>query len=745
MRPQLKKISIHFMVFLLTCVNLVIYLPKEVHASTVELKGLGNISHYNAVVFGNHSAIGGDIEGAIAIQGDMDASGYTVVGAATGGGNIVGERWIDEGYPSLLLSGKMKKSRGESFIVQHGIVVMTKEADLNNILQSYNRIVYKEKSEIDAKFNEFRNIVDQVNRDASQCKTNNPVPKMSYGIGEDMKNPNIYVSSEMTGKSSLEVRDVYLPNVDNKDFIVMYSDATEIAFKNGSILYDTNNVGTATDVVQTSQPYNPHSPFNKLYEKVIWAFPNAKKITTDGYGVVGSVFAPNAVLEAKGGSINGQIFVGELHQRGGFEGHNFQLNWKNWNKHGTGKVKIKKVDTKNIDKRLAGAKFNIVDGNEKVVEKLETDEKGEAISKDLPIGEYKIVEIEAPAGYELSKDKVIVTVKQKETVEMMVKNKKAPDPVGRVKLKKVDTDNVDKTLAGAKFNLVDGNEKVVEKLETDEKGEAISKDLPIGEYKIVEIEAPAGYELSKDKVIVTVKQKETVEMMVKNKKAPDPVGRVKLKKVDTDNVDKTLAGAKFNLVDGNEKVVEKLETDEKGEAISKDLPIGEYKIVEIEAPAGYELSKDKVIVTVKQKETVEMIVKNKKAPDSVGQIEIEKVDAEDSSMKLKGAMFQILNKDGIEVGILTTDEKGKAISKQLALGKYMIKEIKAPDGYMLLRDSIEIEVTEMEGTQKITVENTKDDWTIPNTGGTGTTIFYTSGVMLMFVMLFLLFRKRNHK
>ena len=639
------------MVFLLTCVNLVIYLPKEVHASTVELKGLGNISHYNAVVFGNHSAIGGDIEGAIAIQGDMDASGYTVVGAATGGGNIVGERWIDEGYPSLLLSGKMKKSRGESFIVQHGIVVMTKEADLNNILQSYNRIVYKEKSEIDAKFNEFRNIVDQVNRDASQYKTNNPVPKMSYGIGEDMKNPNIYVSSEMTGKSSLEVRDVYLPNADNKDFIVMYSDATEIAFKNGSILYDTNNVGTATDVVQTSQPYNPHSPFNKLYEKVIWAFPNAKKITTDGYGVVGSVFAPNAVLEAKGGSINGQIFVGELHQRGGFEGHNFQLNWKNWNKHGTGKVKIKKVDTKNIDKRLAGAKFNIVDGNEKVVEKLETDEKGEAISKDLPIGEYKIVETEAPAGYELLKDKVTVTVKQKETVEMVVKNKKAPDSVGRVKLKKVDTDNVDKTLAGAKFNLVDGNEKVVEKLETDEKGEAISKDLPIGEYKIVEIEAPAGYELSKDKVIVTVKQKETVEM----------------------------------------------------------------------------------------------IVKNKKAPDSVGQIEIEKVDAEDSSMKLKGAMFQILNKDGIEVGILTTDEKGKAISKQLALGKYMIKEIKAPDGYMLLRDSIEIEVTETEGTQKITVENTKDDWTIPNTGGTGTTIFYTSGVMLMFVMLFLLFRKRNHK
>ncbi len=71
-------------------------------------------------------AIGGDIEGAIAVQGDMDASGYTIVGAAAGTSNIVGEKWVDEGYPSLLLSGKFKKSREESFIIQNGIVVMTK-------------------------------------------------------------------------------------------------------------------------------------------------------------------------------------------------------------------------------------------------------------------------------------------------------------------------------------------------------------------------------------------------------------------------------------------------------------------------------------------------------------------------------------------------------------------------------------------------------------------------------------------
>ena len=39
----------------------------------------------------------------------------------------------------------------------------------------------------------------------------------------------------------------------------MYSDATEVTFKNGSILYDTNNIGRATDIVPTSQPYSPNS------------------------------------------------------------------------------------------------------------------------------------------------------------------------------------------------------------------------------------------------------------------------------------------------------------------------------------------------------------------------------------------------------------------------------------------------------------------------------------------------------
>ncbi|PFW26011.1 hypothetical protein COL07_20615 [Bacillus cereus] len=742
MRLRLKLVSIHFIVLLMLSVSFVVYVPKEAYGSTTTLEGIGDISRYNAVVFGNHKAIGGDIEGAIAVQGDMDASGYTIVGAAAGTSNIVGEKWVDEGYPSLLLSGKLKKSREESFIIQNGIVVMTQESDPDRIIQSsYDRIVYKEKLEIDAKFNEFRNIVNQVSKNAGQYKTNTPIPNMSHGIGKDINNPKIYVSSELTGKISVDIRDVFLPNAKDKDFIVMYSDAIEVTFKNGSILYDTNNIGKATDIVPTSQPYSPNSPFTELYGKMIWVFPNAKKITTEGYGVVGSVFAPNAVLETKGGSINGQAFVGAVQQTGGFEFHNFKFNWKHWNKPSTGKVKIKKVDSNNDNKKLVGAKFKIEDLNGKIVGELVTNEEGEAISKDLPIGNYTLVEKEAPKGYELSKDKIAVKIEKDAEVEIKIGNKKLPDPMGKMKLVKVDINDKNKKLAGAKFKIEDLNGKIVGELVTNEEGEVISKDLPIGNYTLVEVEAPKGYELLKDKITVKIEKDAEVEIKIGNKKLPNPMGKMKLVKVDISDKNKKLAGAKFHIEDAKGKVVGELITDEKGEMISKDLPIGNYTLVEIEAPKGYELLKDKIAVKIEKDTVVEIKIENKKLPDPTGQFEIEKVDDKDSELKLKGAVFQVLDKEGKELSRLITDEKGKVISNQLAIGKYTIKEIKAPNGYMLLRDPIEIEITEAVKTQKITVKNAKNNWVIPNTGGSGTTIFYVIGIMLMFGVLY--FCKKN--
>ncbi|MED3319597.1 collagen binding domain-containing protein, partial [Bacillus wiedmannii] len=278
-------------------------------------------------------------------------------------------------------------------------------------------------------------------------------------------------------------------------------------------------------------------------------------------------------------------------------------------------------------------------------------------------------------------------------------------------------------------------------LVTDEKGEAISKELPIGNYTLVEVEAPKGYELLKDKIAVKIEKDAVVEIKIENKKLPDPMGKMKLVKVDTGDKNKKLAGAKFHIEDSNKKVVGELVTDGQGEAISKELPIGNYTLVEVEAPKGYELLKDKIAVKIEKDTVVEIKIGNKKLPDPTGQFEIEKVDDKDINLKLKGAVFQVLDKEGKEVTRLTTDEKGKVISNQLVIGKYTVKEIKAPNGYMLLRDPIEIEITEAVRTQKLTVKNVKNNWVIPNTGGSGTTSFYVTGFVLMFGVLY--FCKKN--
>ncbi len=70
-----------------------------------------------------------------------------------------------------------------------------------------------------------------------------------------------------------------------------------------------------------------------------------------------------------------------------------------------GKMKLVKVDISDKNKKLAGAKFHIEDSKGKIVGELVTNEEGEVISKDLPIGNYTLVEVEAPKGYELLKEK----------------------------------------------------------------------------------------------------------------------------------------------------------------------------------------------------------------------------------------------------------------------------------------------------------------------------------------------------
>ncbi|WP_168898077.1 SpaA isopeptide-forming pilin-related protein [Bacillus sp. ISTL8] len=686
---KVKKISSSLIVALLVCMNFLIHLPYEAEAATTELKGLGDVSYYNAIIFGDHSATSADIEGAMAVQKNMNASSYTVVAAATGANNLAGATWVDEGYPSLLLGGQFTKAGSGQVIIQDGTVAMTKSGDPEGAMKSsYDRISYKEQAEIDAKFKEFRKDVNSVIEDADQLNTDKPKPGMTFGIGEDVKNPNIYVSSGLEGQEPFNVKDVYLPNVNNKDFIVIHSDAEEVNFGGGAILYDTTDKGGFT-LVNTSQAYDPNSFFTELASKVIWVFPNAKKITTKGYGVVGSVFAPNAVVETKGGSINGQAFVGGLHQRDGFEVHNFKFNWPKWKKPAAekGNLQIKKVDENDENIVLKDAKFDVIDKDNNVVATVTTNEKGIAEVKDLPFGDYFVKEISAPEGYIKVDTPVKVTIDNTNIIEFVMKNTKKVEN-GQFKLLKKDSES-GQLLPGAKFDVIDKDGNVVETIITDGKGEALSKQLPVGTYTLKEVEAPKGYELSSSLVHVDVAANKTVTVDVLNKKIVEKAtGQFEIVKVDAEDKAKVLSDAEFEVYKDGKKV-EMLRTDKTGKVISQKLEPGTYTLKETKAPQGYTLLKEEIEVVVEANKVVQVQVENTK---ELGSLQVIKKDAE-SGKVLEGAEFRLKNENGQVVReAKTTNKDGVVTFENLVPGKYTLEETKAPEGYKAVEVTVEVNV-----------------------------------------------------
>ncbi|MBO1130856.1 choice-of-anchor A family protein [Bacillus paramycoides] len=707
---KIKKLSSSLIVVLLICMNFLIHLPFKAEAATTELKGLGDVSYYNAIIFGDHSATSADIEGAMAVQKNMNASSYTVVAAATGANNLAGATWVDEGYPSLLLGGQFTKAGAGQVIIQDGTVAMTKDGDPDGAMKtSYDRISYKEQAEIDAKFKEFRKDVDGVIGDASKLQTDKPKPNMSFGIGEDLNNPNIYVSSGQTGKKTFDVKDVFLPNVENKDFIVIYSDAEEVSFGGGAILYDTRNTGMATDLINTSQAYDPNSSFTELASKVIWVFPNATKITTKGYGVVGSVFAPNAVVETKGGSINGQAYVGGLHQRDGFEVHNFKFNWPKWNKPAAekGHLQIKKVDEKDENIVLKDAKFDVIDKDNNVVATVTTNEKGIAEVKDLPLGDYFVKEINAPEGYIKVDTPVKVTIDNTNVIELVMKNTRKVEN-GQFKLLKKDSES-GQLLPGAKFDVIDKDGKVVETIVTDDKGEALSKQLPVGSYTLKEVEAPKGYELSSSSVSVDVEANKVVTVDVVNKKIPEKVtGQFEIVKVDAEDKTKVLSDAEFEVYKDGKKV-DTLRTDKTGKVVSQKLEPGKYTLKETKAPQGYKLLKEEIEVVVEADKVVEVQVKNAK---ELGSLQVIKKDSE-SGKVLAGAEFKLKNEAGQVVGeAKTTNKDGVVKFENLVPGKYTLEETKAPEGYKALEVTVEVKVVANEVVkQEVMNEKVKEEIT----------------------------------
>ena len=275
------------------------------------------------------------------------------------------------------------------------------------------------------------------------------------------------------------------------------------------------------------------------------------------------------------------------------------------------------------------------------------------------------------------------------------------DSKGSIEIEKVDSKNSSIKLAGAVFEVYDSEENLKGTIKTNSQGKGSLGNLEYGEYTLVEKIAPLGYVLSSDRITVNVNSEGITYKTITNTKI---LGKINILKVDGADEGVKLSGAVFEVKDSEGTVVDTITTDENGVGISKELPYGSYTVAEVSSPLGYELSGESKNVTIDSNgQIIELTFKNSKL---LGSIAIEKVDSEDSEIKLKGAEFKVLNSDGEEVGNIVTGEDGKGSLGSLAYGEYTVIETKAPDGYELSLDLVVVEVNSKAVVYK-TITNTK--------------------------------------
>ena len=364
-----------------------------------------------------------------------------------------------------------------------------------------------------------------------------------------------------------------------------------------------------------------------------------------------------------------------------------------------GSISIEKVDSKDSELKLEGAEFKVINSDGEEVGNIVTGEDGKGSLGNLPYGEYTLIETKAPDGYELSLDLIVVEVNSETEVYKTITNTKI---LGKINILKVDSDDEDVKLSGAVFEVKDSQGTVVDTITTGENGVGTSKELPYGSYTVAEVSAPEGYELSEESKNVTIDSNgQTIGLTFENTKI---LGNISILKVDSIDEDVKLSGAVFEVNDSEGTVVDTVTTDENGVGTSKELPYGSYTVTEVTAPTGYELSEESKNVTIDSNgETIELTFENTKL---LGSILIEKVDSEDSELKLEGAEFKVINSNGEEVGNIVTGEDGKGSLGNLPYGEYTLIETKAPDGYELSLDLIVVEVNSETEVYK-TITNTK--------------------------------------
>ncbi len=341
---------------------------------------------------------------------------------------------------------------------------------------------------------------------------------------------------------------------------------------------------------------------------------------------------------------------------------------------------------------------------------------------------------------------------------------------GTLKLIKTSEDG---KKAGFEFEIID-KKGIIKKGVTNKDGQ-VTMQLAPGTYQVTEVTTGKYREMKKTAIVVS--ENKTTNVAVYNELIKGKIQIIKSAKnltnqqsyVEPEAVFQIFLEKYSNYESAPETYRDQVSTNEKGWCESKELPIGNYIIHQIEASPNTAFSTDKIVNISNDNKILSVAIENEIQRGKIKILKIENKKTGNSNNKLlSGASFEIraakdlFNPDGSQymkkgtlVGKLATNQKGTAISDWLQPGEYNIIEKSAPSGYVLPKQPI---VKVLLGTedqtaktfiQKVQIENSPIV-VVPKTGDAGTHkhtmyFFYVTMVLLLGIVSSVYWSKQKDK
>ena len=344
-------------------------------------------------------------------------------------------------------------------------------------------------------------------------------------------------------------------------------------------------------------------------------------------------------------------------------------------------MKITKTDAQ-TGAPIPGTVFSVKSVTGSYFTSVTTGTEGSATLSAIPAGVYVVREESVPEPYIVSNTEQTVALRPGKTSEVIFVDYEKP---GLEILKKNIATG--EPIEGVTYRIEQIDGSFSTSATTDNHGRIFLESIPVGSYKVTEINVPNHVILCPIPQEVALKPGETSTATFFNALKPS----LEIRKVDSVTGD-PIKGAKFQIWYGSNHTdtgeLNDLGTyfsDASGKVILPEIKDGWYKVTELEPASGY---------AIKEPATQECFISGGESKvltfenTPLSAIIIRKVDSE-SGQPLEGAWFRIRylggtsGTGGTVVGEYKTSSNGTIVATGLKAGTYVCEEISAPDGYVI--------------------------------------------------------------